>query len=113
VASLTVISWRDIPAQVIVKRGREASKVQLSQRFQEAVDRAAMRAGKGSSDAYLADWQRSAARPCGDDLEAEAAAEALRLEAQYTDEDLERLIRAKGLDENRGAADSAPSAEIS
>jgi hypothetical protein len=30
--------------------------VQLSQRFQEAVDRAAMRAGKGSSDAYLADW---------------------------------------------------------
>jgi len=112
-ASLIVISWRDIPAQVIVKRGREASKVQLSQRFQEAVDRAAMRAGKGSSDAYLADWQRSAARPCGDDLEAEAAAEALRLEAQYTDEDLERLIRAKGLDENRGAADSAPSAEIS
>ena len=62
-ASLIVISWRDIPAQVIVKRGREAAKVQLSQRFQEAVDRAAMRAGKGSSDAYLADWQRSAPRP--------------------------------------------------
>ena len=54
-ASLIVISWRDIPAQVIVKRGREAAKVQLSQRFQEAVDRAAMRACKGSSDAYLAD----------------------------------------------------------
>ena len=49
--SLIVISWRDIPAQVIVKRGREAAKVQLSQRFQAAVDRAAMRAGKGSSDA--------------------------------------------------------------
>jgi hypothetical protein len=56
-----------------------------------------MRAGKGSSDAYLADWQRSA-RPCGDDLQAEAAAEAARLEARYTDEDLERLIRSKGLD---------------
>jgi hypothetical protein len=54
--SLIIISWRDIPAQVIVKRGRETAKVQLSQRFQEAVDRAAMRAGKGSSDAYLADW---------------------------------------------------------
>ena len=100
-ASLIVISWRDIPAQVIVKRGRETAKVQLSQRFQEAVDRAAMRAGKGSSDAYLADWQRSAPRPCGDDLQAEAAAEAARLEAQYTDEDLERLIRAKGVDESR------------
>jgi hypothetical protein len=97
-ASLIVISWRDIPAQVIVKRGREAAKVQLSQRFQEAVDRAAMRAGKGSSDAYLADWQRSAPRPCGEDLQSEAAAEAARLEAKFNDEDLERLIRAKGID---------------
>ncbi|HMD73256.1 MAG TPA: virulence factor [Steroidobacteraceae bacterium] len=95
--SLTVISWRDIPAQVVVKRGRESAKMQLSQRFQEAVDRAAMRAGKGSSDAYLADWQRSAPRIVGDDLAAEAAAEAARLEAKFTDADLERLIRAKGL----------------
>jgi hypothetical protein len=96
-ASLIVISWRDIPAQVIVKRGRETAKVQLSHRFQEAVDRAAMRAGKGSSDAYLADWARSAPRPCGDDLNAEAAAEAARLEAKYTDDELERLVRAKGV----------------
>jgi hypothetical protein len=97
VASLIIISWRDIPAQVIVKRGRETAKVQLSHRFQEAVDRAAMRAGKGSSDAYLADWARSAPRPCGDDLNAEAAAEAARLEAKYTDDELERLVRAKGV----------------
>jgi hypothetical protein len=96
-ASLIIISWRDVPAQVIVKRGRETAKVVLSQRFQEAVDRAAMRAGKGSSDAYLADWQRSAPRPCGEDLQAEAAAEAARIEAEFTDERLERLIRAKGL----------------
>src|ERR1035438_10776287 len=92
--SLTVISWRDIPAQVIVKRGREAAKVQLSQRFQEAVDRAAMRAGKGSSDAYLADWQRSAPRPCGDDLKAVADAEAAALEARYSDADLDRIRSA-------------------
>ena len=96
-ASLIIISWRDIPAQVIVKRGRETAKVQLSHRFQEAVDRAAMRAGKGSSDAYLADWARSTPRPCGDDLNAEAAAEAARLEAKYTDDELERLVRAKGV----------------
>lgn len=104
--SLIIISWRDIPAQVIVKRGRDTAKVQLSARFQEAVDRAAMRAGKGSSDAYLADWQRSAPRACGDDLQAEAAAEAARLEARYSDEALERLIRAKGLDADRAAPDS-------
>ena len=96
-ASLIIISWRDIPAQVIVKRGRETAKVQLSHRFQEAVDRAAMRAGKGSSDAYLADWARSPPRPCGDDLNAEAAAEAARLEAKYSDDELERLVRAKGV----------------
>jgi hypothetical protein len=113
-ASLIVISWRDIPAQVIVKRGRETAKVQLSHRFQEAVDRAAMRAGKGSSDAYLADWARSAPRPCGEDLQAEASAEAARLEAQFKDEDLERLIRAKGVNASPADPESgAPAASES
>ena len=98
-ASLTRIYWRDIPAQVVVKRGRDTAKAKLSNRFQEAVDRAAMRAGKGSSDLYLAEWRRTAATPCSDDIEKEAAAEAARIEAKYTEEDLERLIRAKGVDE--------------
>jgi len=66
-----------------------------------------MRAGKGSSDAYLADWQRSAPRPCGEDLQAEASAEAARLEAKFTDQDLERLIRAKGVDGAAGASAAA------
>jgi hypothetical protein len=96
-ATLSVISWRDIPAQVVVRRGRDTAKVQLSARFQEAVDRAAMRAGRGSSDAYLADWKRSEGRPCGDDIDAEAASEAARIEARFTDEELEQLIRAKGI----------------
>ena len=96
-AALIVISWRDVPAQVLVKRGRDVARVQLSQRFQEAVDRAAMRAGRGSSDAYLEDWRRSPPRPCGDDLAAEAKAEAARIEARYTDEDLETLVRAHGI----------------
>jgi hypothetical protein len=96
-AALSIISWRDIPSQVVVRRGRETAKVQLSARFQEAVDRAAMRAGRGSSDAYIADWKRSDPRPCGEDIQAEAAAEAARIEARFTDEALEQLIRAKGL----------------
>jgi hypothetical protein len=96
-ANLSIISWRDIPAQVVVRRGRETAKVQLSSRFQEAVDRAAMRAGRGASDAYLADWRRSEARPCSDDIHAEAAAEAARIEARFSDLQLEELIRSKGL----------------
>ena len=104
-ASLIIISWRDIPSQVIVKRGRETGKVPLSARFQEAIDRAAMRAGKGSSDAYIADWKRSTPLPCGEDLQAEAAAAAAALEARYSDADLERMIRAKGNDEPKGNAE--------
>ncbi len=96
-AKLIVISWRDVPSQVVVKQGRETVRVQLSARFQEAVDRAAMRAGKGSSDAYIADWKRSDPRECGNDLKTEAIAEVARLEARYSDANLERLIRAKGL----------------
>ena len=98
-AKLILISWRDVPAQVVVKRGRETGKVQLSHRFQAAVDRAAMRAGKSSSNDYLNDWKRSDPRVCGDDLQAEAQLEAARIEAAYSDEDLLRIIRAHGVDE--------------
>jgi hypothetical protein len=96
-AKLILISWRDVPSQVVVKQGRDTVRVQLSARFQEAVDRAAMRAGKGSSDAYIADWKRSEPRDCGNDLTSEAIAEVARIEARYSDADLEKLIRAKGL----------------
>ena len=111
-AKLIVISWRDVPAQVLVKLGRETAKVQLSHRFQEAVDRAAMRAGKASSGDYLADWTRSDPRRCGDDIQAEAEAEAQRIEARYSDVDLLRLIRAHGLEapvaESGVVPDAAP-----
>jgi len=106
-ATLTIISWRDIPAQVVCKRGRETAKIQLSARFQEAVDRAAMRAGKGSSDAYLADWKRSEPQPCADDIQNVVAVTAAEIEARYTDADLERLIRAKGL-AGESSATTAP-----
>ena len=111
-ATLIIISWRDVPAQVVGRKGRETSKIQLSARFQEAVDRAAMRAGRGSSDAYLADWKRSPPRPCSDDVASEVAAEAARIEAAYTDERLERLVKSKGIDpdapaEGAAAADPA------
>ena len=94
---LITVFWRDIPAQVIAKRGRESAKVQLSQRFQVAIDRAAMRAGRGSSNAYLEDWRRTPPRPCGDDIQAEAAAESERLEAEFSDQTLERMIKAGGI----------------
>ena len=57
-ARLTSIFWRDIPAQVIGQAGRTRVKRELPPRFAQAIDRAAMRAGRGASDAYLADWRR-------------------------------------------------------
>ncbi len=92
---LTVISWREIPAQVTAGKGRQAARVQLSERFQEAIDAAAMRAGLIGTDTYLEQWRRDA-RPCGDDLEAEVAAAAAELERDYPDERLEQLVRASG-----------------
>lgn len=92
-----LIYWRDIPAQVIVQRGRKREKAQMSQRFHEAIDRAAMRAGKGGSDAYIAEWRREASTLDTDtDLRELAAAEVSRFESEFSDERLLQLIRNHG-----------------
>ena len=57
-----------------------------------------MRAGLIGSDGYLEEWRREA-RQCGDDLGAAVAAVAAQLEDDYTDERLERLVRASGEEE--------------
>jgi Virulence factor len=96
VASLTVLYWRDIPSQVVVKGGRSAAKRELSERFIRAIDAAAMHAGAKSADAYLNDWRRGEPSPCGDDLESEAAAAAERLEAEYDTHRLAVLAKHDG-----------------
>ena len=97
-ADLIVLSWRDIPAQVLVKAGRRTARQPLPDRFQEAIDRAAMRAGLRDTDAYLGEWRRVAAGSCGDDLEGEAERAAARLEADYTPERLRELVENGGLE---------------
>ena len=44
-AQRIIVYWRDIPAQVIVRQGRTSEKRELPERFIQAIDRAAMRAG--------------------------------------------------------------------
>jgi hypothetical protein len=94
-AELTVIWWRDIPAQVTAKEGRTRASATLDPRFQEAIDAAAMRAGLIGTDAYLEEWRRDS-RKCGDDLDAEVAQELEWLDAAYTDDVLARLVQANG-----------------
>ncbi|MEM7250715.1 MAG: virulence factor [Pseudomonadota bacterium] len=94
-AKLITMFWRDIPAQVVGRQGRVSEKMLLSPRFHEAIDRAAMRAGKGTSDAYLAEWRRETTIVSGD-IAAAVQAEAGRLEDTFTDQQLDAMARNQG-----------------
>src|SRR5512147_2519173 len=96
-AQLIVVYWRDIPAQVIVKKGRETAKIQLNERFEKAIDRAAMRANLRDTDSYLAEWRRAAPVNVSDDLQAEADKAAAELEAAFPDEKLKDLVEKGGV----------------
>ena len=95
-AELIVVYWRDIPAQVIVKKGRANAKRELSLRFTEAIDMAAMRSGAAESGAYLEEWRKAAPVPVGDDLEVEADKAMAAIEAEYGRERLVALAKAGG-----------------
>ena len=95
-ARITVVYWRDIPAQVLGGTGRGAAKVVLSPRFEEAIDRAAMRSGAVGTDAYLADWRRVPEGEAeGEDREA-AEARAAAIEAAWNPDRLRAVALAGG-----------------
>src|SRR5690242_4164087 len=94
-AQLITVFWHDIPAQVIAKAGRQSAKRELPPRFQEAIDRAAMVSGEHGTDAYLTAWRRDVGT-CGDDLDAEAAGAAARLEAEFDEARLKQLVKTGG-----------------
>lgn len=95
-AEVTVVFWRDIPAQVIVGKGRRGAKVQLTERFEQAIDRCAMKIGAKDADSYLAEWRKAPAYEVEGEQEDVARAEAARLEAEYDTERLKTLIAADG-----------------
>lgn len=107
-AEVLVVSWRDIPAQILVRAGRRTARRQLPERFEQAIDRAAMHAGLRDTDAYLGEWRRV---PTGqapdDDLEGAAERAVQALQRAYTDERLRVLVRNGGLaaaEEGSGAS---------
>tara|TARA_B100001750_G_scaffold194266_1_gene165595 strand:- start:575 stop:880 length:306 start_codon:yes stop_codon:yes gene_type:complete len=95
-AKLISIYWRDIPSHVVGKAGRSKAKKELEPRFAKAIDRAAMRAGRGSSDAYLADWRRETEIVSGD-LETLVADRVTTLESKFDEQYLESVVKAGGL----------------
>lgn len=95
-AGVTIVYWRDIPAQLIAGRGRTAEKLELPPRFLAAIDRAAMRGGARDADAYLAAWRRTPA-------EGDLATLAARIEAEYDQSRLDALALAGGHDDRTSA----------
>lgn len=95
-AELITILWRDIPAQVTARDGRKKAAIQLDHRFQIAIDKAAARAGKETTDDYLAEWHRESVE-CTADLQGEVDDAAARLEAEFTAELLLEMVSTGGV----------------
>ena len=94
--NLIIVYWRDIPAQVIVGKGRNASKIQLSERFEQAIDRCAMKINAKDTDSYLAEWRKSEPiEISGEPLEI-AQSHADKLEKEYDSNTLKLLITNNG-----------------
>ncbi|WP_339766780.1 virulence factor [uncultured Pseudosulfitobacter sp.] len=93
---VTIVYWRDIPAQVIVGKGRRGSKRQLPERFEQAIDRAAMKVNAKDADAYLAEWRKAAPFEIDGDPDQIADAEATRLETEYDTARIKALIDNEG-----------------
>lgn len=93
---VTIVYWRDIPAQVIVGKGRRGAKRQLPERFEQAIDRAAMKVNAKDADAYLAEWRKAAPYAVEGTPEDVAESEAARLDAEYDAERIKTLIANDG-----------------
>ena len=94
--AVTLVLWRDIPAQVIVGKGRRGAKAPLPERFEQAIDRAAMKVGAQDTDAYLSEWRKAAPYPVEGEAAEVAEAEAARLDAEYDQDRIKALIANDG-----------------
>ena len=76
----TILYWQEIPSLIEAKDGESTSKAQLSGRFQNLIDKTAMRRGFAGTDAYIEGFNKGppietegtpeeAARLVKDDLE--------------------------------------------
>jgi diketogulonate reductase-like aldo/keto reductase len=93
---VTIVYWRDIPAQVIVGKGRSGTKVQLPERFEQAIDRCAMKIGAKDADLYLAEWRKATPYPVDGEPAEIAKSEAARLEAEFDTARIKQLIDNSG-----------------
>ena len=102
-AKITIVYWRDIPAQIIAEHGRgrnrKQSKIELGKKFIVSIDSAAMKSGAEGSDDYLSDWRRSDPEEISDNLDLEANKLKKEIEEKYSNSKLKELISNGGFEE--------------
>lgn len=94
-ASIAVIAWRSIPAQVVAVDGDDRKTAVLTERFQNAIDRAAGVAGLTETNDYVAQWTRDE-QPLESDVATAIERIAASLESAYDSKTLETLVRNGG-----------------
>jgi hypothetical protein len=93
-AEYQITYWRDFPSMVTAREGRRnTSKAELPQRFQIAIDEAAMRLNLSGTDAYLEEWRKDGWQLCDGTPEEVAQTVAKQLETEYPQERLLRMLR--------------------
>ncbi|MCB0061550.1 MAG: virulence factor [Caldilineaceae bacterium] len=94
-AEYQITYWQAFPSMVTAREGRRnTAKVELPQRFQVAIDEAAMRQQLTGTDAYLEAWRRDPWQQRDGTPETVAQTVAREVEAAYPPERLREMLRA-------------------
>jgi hypothetical protein len=93
-----VVFWRDIPAQVKARSQETRASRPLSDRFQKAIDQAAMVAGMAGTDEYLSAWRTSDWSETDSSVEEAARLACESLEVEYPEARLRRLAVSGGVE---------------
>ena len=109
--SLVLISWRDIPAQVNGGSGENRVQRILPRRFQRAIDRAAMVAGKTQASEYVGEWRRTVIPGDSADPESAAMATAAELEEAFPRQRLDEFVKTGGWDPDSNGPQAERAAE--
>jgi len=94
-AEYQITYWSDFPSMVTAREGRRnTAKVELAQRFQDAIDRAAMLMNLTGTDAYLEQWRRDPWQERAGTPDEVSQAVAAELEEAYPPARLREMIHA-------------------
>jgi hypothetical protein len=92
-ARYQIMYWKDIPSQVKAEGDGGTAKAMLADRFQQAIDAAAMADGSTGTDAYLEGWAWGKKQDRDGSAQDVVNALVAEIEAEYTQERLREIVR--------------------